>query len=210
MTSSEEKKTPGLWTVPNIMTSARIVLAVVLFAVLPMKMYTTALALFLVAAGTDWLDGWWARRYNLVSQLGRILDPFADKMIVCGTFIYLVTIPELTEPIRIMACPRVNWALAPWMVVVIVMRELLVTMLRSLIEGRGGDFSAKWIGKWKMALQCLAIGLCLLFLIRVERGDPLCRFLNFCMVVSLWGTVYLTVHSGIQYIIAASRAMKRD
>ena len=51
------------------------------------------MVLFIIAAGTDWLDGWYARKYQQVTTLGRILDPFADKVVVCGTFIFLVAVP---------------------------------------------------------------------------------------------------------------------
>ena len=76
-------------------------------------------------------------------------------MIVCGTFILLAAIPAMSE---------VPWGLRAWMVVVIVGRELLVTALRSFIEERGSDFSAKMSGKLKMVLQCLAAGACLFYL----------------------------------------------
>ena len=113
------------------------------------------MGLFIVAAGTDWLDGYYARKYSQVTTLGRILDPFADKVIVCGTFIFLMAIPAMAE---------VPWGLRAWMVVVIVGRELLVTALRSFIEDRGSDFSAKMSGKLKMVLQCVAAGACLFYL----------------------------------------------
>ena len=65
--------------------------------------------LFVIAAGTDWLDGYFARKYGQVTTLGRILDPFADKVIVCGTFIFLAAIPDMQQ---------VPWGLRAWMVVV--------------------------------------------------------------------------------------------
>ena len=114
--------------------------------------------LFIIAAGTDWLDGYYARKYGQVTTLGRILDPFADKVIVCGTFIFLAADPDdgTTFPCGLRA----------WMVVVIVGRELLVTALRSFIEDRGSDFSAKMSGKLKMVFQCIAAGTCLFYLYR--------------------------------------------
>ncbi len=96
-----------------------------------------------MAAGTDWLDGYWARKYGQVTTLGRILDPFVDKIIICGTFIFLAAVPDS--------------GVAAWMAVVIVGRELLVTALRSYLEGEGADFSAIMSGKLKMVLQCVAV-----------------------------------------------------
>ena len=136
------------------MTSLRLVLSVVLFCLIAWEHYLASLVLFVIAAGTDWLDGYFARKYGQVTTLGRILDPFADKVIVCGTFIFLAAIPDIKD---------VPWGLQPWMVVVIVGRELLVTALRSFIEERGADFSAKMSGKLKMVLQCVAAGVCLFY-----------------------------------------------
>ncbi|MDO5566893.1 MAG: CDP-diacylglycerol--glycerol-3-phosphate 3-phosphatidyltransferase [Planctomycetia bacterium] len=208
----ETKPSSKIWNVPNILTMGRIILALVMFVVIPFKCYWAAMILFIVAAGTDWLDGWWARKFNQVSKLGRIMDPLADKLIVCGAFIYLVAIPDL----QIINLPRCacNWGLAPWMVVVIVLRELIVTVIRSAVESSGGDFSAKWLGKCKMLLQCIAIPACFLYLIVLHNtsfGQQPPRWLILVLITSLWGTVVLSVYSCVQYIIAAARfAAKSD
>ena len=131
------------------MTSLRLLLSVVLFGLISAEHYIAAFVLFLVAVGTDWLDGYYARKYNQITTLGRILDPFADKVIICGTFIFLVTTR---------GCLPIGCLLQAWMVVVIVGRELLVTALRSFLEERGSDFSANLSGKLKMVLQCVAAG----------------------------------------------------
>ena len=115
-----------IFNLPNQLTSLRILLAVIMFALIDRSVYWASFVLFVIAAGTDWLDGYFARKYGLVTTLGRILDPFADKVIVCGTFIYLVSIP---------ATIAVPWGLRAWMVVVMVGRELLVTALRSFFGG---------------------------------------------------------------------------
>ena len=132
--------------VPNVLTMARLVLSIVVFVLVPLGCYFSALLVFIVAASTDWVDGYWARRFNQVTQLGRIFDPFVDKIIVCGLFIFLAA--ERDPPSGITA----------WMAVVVVGRELLVTALRGFIEQRGGDFSAKMAGKLKMVFQCVAGG----------------------------------------------------
>ncbi len=145
----------GMFNFPNQLTFLRLILSVILFGFIAAGYYLTSMVLFIIAAGTDWLDGYYARKYSQVTTLGRILDPFADKVIVCGTFVFLVAVPEMAE---------VPWGLRAWMVVVIVGRELLVTALRSFIEDRGSDFSAKMSGKLKMVLQCVAAGVCLFYL----------------------------------------------
>ncbi|MCL2624951.1 MAG: CDP-diacylglycerol--glycerol-3-phosphate 3-phosphatidyltransferase, partial [Planctomycetaceae bacterium] len=177
------------------LTVARIVLAFVLFGLLECRCYLAGLVLFLIAAGTDWIDGWWARKYNQCTVLGRIMDPFADKLIVCGTLIYLATIPAVTEA---------QCGLAVWMVVVIIAREMLITTIRSFLEQRGRDFSAKMAGKLKMWLQCVAIPACLLWVIFSQSAAPQQpAWLYFVMVVSVWGTLLITIYSGWLYVVAA-------
>ena len=105
-------------------------------------------SIFLLASFTDLLDGYLARKRDQVTALGKLLDPLADKLLVAAAFISLAELK----------------AIPAWMVVVIVGRELLVTALRSFIEERGADFSAKMAGKWKMLLQCFAAGVGLFYL----------------------------------------------
>src|SRR3990172_428639 len=96
--SAAAKGTPTLnviWNVPNVLTTARLVLSLFLFIFLTIDWYLTSLVLFAIAAGTDWIDGFWARRYGQITQLGRILDPFADKIIICGTFTFLAAVPSV-------------------------------------------------------------------------------------------------------------------
>jgi len=176
-------------------------LAVISFGLIDLEYYMAALVFFLVAVSTDWLDGYFARKYGQITTLGRILDPFADKVIVCGTFIFLVAIPEITG----LRWHGVRCGLQPWMVVVIVGRELLVTALRSFIEDRGSDFSAKMSGKLKMVLQCVAAGTCLFYLSPLTNAPNWCWWL---LVGSVWAAVVLTVYSGMVYIRAAVRLLK--
>ena len=186
---------PSNWNVPNALTAVRIVLAFVLFGLLECQCYVAGLVLFLIAAGTDWIDGWWARKYSQCTVLGRIMAPFADKLIVCGTLIYLVTIPTVTG---------VKWGLATWMVVVIIAREMLITTIRSFLEQQGRDFSAKMSGKLKMWFQCVAIPACLLRVILAQCAEPSQPiWLYFLMIISVWGMLILTIYSGLLYVIAA-------
>ena len=152
-----------IFNVPNILTSVRLVLAVVVFALIPFKAYEAALLLFLIAASTDWIDGWYARRYQQVTKLGRILDPFVDKIIICGSFTMLaVEMRGMSEEWPWYA--RVSGGIA----VLVVGREMLVTALRGFIEQQGGDFSAMMAGKLKMVFQCAAVVASLLAL----RQEP--------------------------------------
>jgi CDP-diacylglycerol--glycerol-3-phosphate 3-phosphatidyltransferase len=147
---------------------------------------------FIVAASTDWLDGYFARKWGMVTNLGRILDPFVDKIIICGTFIFLSAVPTS--------------GVAAWMSVVVVGRELLVTALRSYLEGEGADFSAVMSGKLKMLLQCIAAGLALFALwYGPDRPD----WLHWAVIVAVWAAVILTLYSGVAYIQRAIAILRR-
>jgi CDP-diacylglycerol--glycerol-3-phosphate 3-phosphatidyltransferase len=188
---------------PNQVTTARLVLTVVLFVLLHFGWYATSFWLFLVAASTDWLDGYWARKYGQVTQLGRILDPFADKLIICGSFIYLAAAPQLAD-----GSPASG--IAAWVAVLILARELIVTALRSFIEQSGGDFSAKWSGKLKMGAQCAAAACSLWQLASLERLNGAWTvtsppWLRVGLAIAVWLTVLLTVYSGLEYALAAWR-----
>ncbi len=188
--------------VPNQLTLSRIALSVVLFSFLAFGFYKTSFVFFVIAAGTDWIDGYWARKYGQVTKLGRVLDPFADKLFICGTFIFLGAVSPLTDG-------TVPSGILPWMAVVIVGRELLVTALRTFVEQQGGDFSAKWAGKWKMVLQCLAAGWSIVQLTYVDQANatwvnPPPAWMSQGLVVVVWAAVLLTLYSAIGYIQAAS------
>lgn len=188
----------GAATLPNQLTALRLVLAIVLFVLLAWELYLPGLVFFLIAAGTDWLDGYFARKYKLVTALGRILDPFADKVIICGTFVFLAAASGMLQT---------PWGLRPWMVVVIVGRELLVTALRSFIEERGGDFSAKMSGKIKMVLQCAAAVAALGYLVSGgPAGAP--GWIYGTMIAAVWLAVAMTVYSGAVYVIQAARLVR--
>jgi CDP-diacylglycerol--glycerol-3-phosphate 3-phosphatidyltransferase len=178
-----------VWTVPNIISTARLFLAVVLFVAIERELCQPALVLFLVAASTDWVDGWWARRFGQVSRLGRILDPLVDKVIVCGAFILL-------------AARDGSSAILPWMAVVVVVRELVVTAVRAEMERTGHDFSAGLSGKLKMVLQCGAIALELF--VRCAPGASFGGIdLRQAAGVVTWAAVVTTIYSGVEYLVSA-------
>jgi CDP-diacylglycerol--glycerol-3-phosphate 3-phosphatidyltransferase len=206
--STTPEKPESLLNVPNQLTTARIVLAIVMFVLLSQGWYKTSFALFVVTAGTDWLDGYWARKYHQITQLGRVLDPFADKLFICGTFVYLAAVAPLADG----TSPS---GIATWMAVVIMGRELLVTTLRTFVEQQGGDFSAKWIGKWKMALQCLAAGWSMVQLSFVDQAKAVWRvtppeWMSIGMVIVAWSAVLLTIYSGIIYVFAAVSVLRKS
>ena len=190
-----------MFNVPNLITLSRVALTLVLFALLAFQCYLLSFILFVLAAGTDWLDGYWARRHGQITQLGRVLDPFADKLIIGGTFIFLVAVPPLANGSSASG-------IAAWMAVVIVGRELLVTALRSFVEHSGGDFSAQWAGKWKMVFQCAAacFSMYRLTYFNSTTGTwttPPPAWMGHGLTITIWLAIVLTLYSGMGYLRSA-------
>ncbi len=186
--------------VPNTLTGIRFLLAILTFVLLPLDLVWAALVVFLIAVSTDWIDGYWARKYNQVTQFGRIFDPFVDKIIICGTFVFLVAMA--------------GSGIAAWVAVVVMGREMLVTVIRSFVEQHGGDFSANWPGKWKMVLQCASVVLSMIVMgIEPARGYTTwygiagleSTVLVYLFNVVLWGMIALTLASGGIYVRDALR-----
>jgi len=178
--------------VPNVLTTARLLLAVAVFVLIPLHCFWSAFVIFVVAAATDWVDGYWARRYGQVTQVGRIYDPFVDKILVCGAFIFLAA--------------EQHSGIFAWMAVVVVAREMLVTGLRGFIEQHGGDFSAKMSGKLKMVFQCIAGGASLVALNYLPPDRPL--WIAVTLIATVWLAVLSTVYSGVVYVIAAAKVIR--
>src|SRR5262245_54756633 len=107
-----------VYNLANQLTAARLVLAGVLFVLIGLEVWLWCLLVFAAAAVTDWLDGYVARKQGLISPLGRNFDPLVDKVLVCGAYIFLL--PQGAKD---------GWLL-PWMVTVVVARELIITGLR--------------------------------------------------------------------------------
>ncbi len=173
--------------VPNALSVVRLALAIAVCILVELHCFLPGLVCFVIAASTDFLDGWWARKYQQVTKLGRILDPFVDKTIICGAMIALVGVP--------------GSGLAAWVATLVTCRELLVTSLRGMVEGAGGDFSAKQLGKWKMVAQCGAIISILLCLMQTAPAS----WLLWIRFLSIWAAVVLTVLSGLEYVMAVVR-----
>lgn len=177
-----------IWNVPNALSLVRLVLAVVVGLLIEWRAFLPAMLAFLIAASTDFVDGWWARRFNQVTKLGRILDPFVDKIIVTAALVALVGQP--------------GSQIAAWMVTLILGREFLVTSIRAMVEGKGGDFSARWLGKWKMLIQCAAI-VSSLWLLNAPQN-----WLFWTTGVLAWAAVMITLASGVDYVTQALRLSK--
>jgi CDP-diacylglycerol--glycerol-3-phosphate 3-phosphatidyltransferase len=180
------------WNLPNQLTASRFVLAIILFGLIAAEWWLACLIVFVVAAFTDWLDGYLARRQGLTSTLGRILDPLVDKVLMCGTYVCLL-------PMGVQG----KW-LWPWMVTVVVARELVITGLRSWMESHGAQFGADWLGKFKMGLQCAAvIAIFVAFLVPEGSGfwNP---FFDWVRNGLIWAMVAVTLLSGLQYLWKAA------
>ena len=136
-----------IWNLPNALTISRMAV-VPLMLVMPFAMSETGSTLlawlYILAAATDVIDGWLARRGQQVTEVGKLLDPLADKMLVATSLIMLLAVGRIE-----------SWAAA--MVVVIVGRELAVTGLRSIVSVGGRVMAANWLGKAKTLCQNLAI-----------------------------------------------------
>jgi CDP-diacylglycerol--glycerol-3-phosphate 3-phosphatidyltransferase len=174
---------------PNVITFSRLVLSFGLFLLIQWgNHWLWATGLFVFAVLTDVLDGWIARKYQLITQLGRIMDPFVDKFITSGTFLFLLPVSKQS-------------GVDPWMVVIVLGREMLVTSLRGFLEKQGADFSASASGKLKMFLQCAAATAALL-----SMHPPVAEFsslgISFVAVrdLLLWSMVVVTVWSGYIYV----------
>jgi len=137
------------FNVPNALTLFRIflvpLLVVILLTRMPAKEYI-ALLVFLLAALTDALDGYWARRFKKVTTLGTLLDPIADKLLVSAALVSLVDLQEADA----------------WAVCIIIGREFAVSGLRSIAAAHGIVIPASKLGKWKMVTQVVGISLMIL------------------------------------------------
>lgn len=187
---------------PNRITLGRLVLAVVFVALLSQYAHRTpetwkldaAWMLYIIAAATDFLDGYIARKYGMITPLGRVLDPLVDKVLVCGAFVLLAGSGFVDEQGRNVT------EVKAWMAVVIVVRELLVTGLRGFNESMGKSFGASIHGKVKMWTQSIAVPL-ILFIIAREHSGAIGGVGAWIKLVVAWLTVAVTALSMIQYLI---------
>jgi CDP-diacylglycerol--glycerol-3-phosphate 3-phosphatidyltransferase len=167
---------------PNILTSIRILLVPILVVALLTKFdgkEFVGLALFLLAALTDFLDGYFARRFNLVTRFGQLLDPAADKILIAAAFVSLVELDSSVTP--------------SWMVVAILAREFAVNALRSHAALEQVVIPAGISGKVKTGAQIVAISLLIIY-------NKLGEFSHLAPI-SLWVAVIVTLYSGADYFV---------
>jgi CDP-diacylglycerol--glycerol-3-phosphate 3-phosphatidyltransferase len=188
--------------IPNLITVSRLVITAGVFVCLELaprhsvvaqglvgeviepEWIWVAFVLFLIAAFTDFLDGYLARRWNLVTAFGRVADPFADKVLIAGSLVTLLQFPAATT------------VLTTWYVVIVIAREFLVTAIRGVVEASGKPFPADRLGKWKMVTQCWTVGA----LMTMVAGTDIWVW---AAQWGFWISLALTVVSGLNYVVKA-------
>ncbi|WP_173922142.1 CDP-diacylglycerol--glycerol-3-phosphate 3-phosphatidyltransferase [Agromyces sp. Marseille-P2726] len=190
MTAPVSRAGAANWNLPNTITVVRILMAPLFFWLLladagqngPMRWW--AAVIFIVAISTDWVDGWLARSRGLITDLGKILDPIADKLLTSGALVCLSILGDLP------------W----WITIVIVVREVGITVWRLVELGRGTVVPASSGGKLKTLTQAIAIALFLAPLWTVV-GDWII-WVNWAFMIA---ALVLTVWSGLLYVREAFR-----
>jgi CDP-diacylglycerol--glycerol-3-phosphate 3-phosphatidyltransferase len=195
-TATPPTKQPPVFNLPNQLTAGRLVLGIILFVLIELdNQWLWCIAVFALAAFTDWLDGYIARKQGITSTLGRNLDPLVDKVVVCGAYIFLLRHQQA--------------GLTPWMVVMVVSREFIITSLRSFLENMGANFGAEWLGKIKMVLQCVALFAIFLFmnLADSDKQNP-----TYILIrdICVWAMLASTALSGLQYLWKAFALLNKD
>jgi CDP-diacylglycerol--glycerol-3-phosphate 3-phosphatidyltransferase len=197
---------------PNILTLGRLVLSVIFLVMVyfsprlaePKWLYLdTAFVIFLIAAFTDLADGHIARKFNATSKFGRIVDPLADKVLVCGAFIVFAIIGEP----KLFGLNRDILGFVQWSVVgIVIIRECYVTVLRHIAEVQGIDFGAVFSGKVKVLVHYFAIGTVMVKMAHVQTAMWGYWFTTITFIV----TIIVTVISGLTYHIRwqKSRSVK--
>ncbi len=199
---------------PNQLTASRIVFAAIFFVLVGAYdhagqagrcMLNTAFVIYIIAGITDVLDGYFARKMNVTSAFGRILDPVVDKILVVGAFAMLAGANFVAGPEEAAQLDRLlpSWVhggmsscVQAWMVVVVLSREFIVSALRGYSESQGRKFPATWAGKLKMFLQSIAICVVLYQMANVRGPD----WAIYVKVIVVWLAVAATVLSGLVYV----------
>lgn len=171
---------------PNKLTVFRVILIpfFVLFLLLDITAYDRwfALAIFIIASLTDFLDGHIARKYNLVTNFGKFMDPLADKLLVCSALVCLVAVDRIPA----------------WMVIVIIAREFIISGFRLVASDNGVVIAASYWGKFKTTFQIIMICLMIADL----------AALQLLTTIVTWVAVILTVVSLVDYLVKNKEVMK--
>lgn len=192
MNSQPKKKRLGPFTLPNILTYGRVAAVPVVVACMywpeEFWMRWVALGIFVVAAITDFFDGYLARIWAQQSSLGRMLDPIADKLLVAACLMMLVADKTIS-----------GWSI--WAAIVILSREILVSGLREFLAELRVSVPVSTIAKWKTTLQLVAVG----FLVVGHAGDHVVPGTVFIGTILLWVAALLTLYTGYDYFKAGIR-----
>ncbi len=211
------------WKLPNQLTVGRLLLAGVFFVLLGLYeqgaasatwLLNVALGVYVFAGITDVLDGWIARKYELTSAFGRIVDPFVDKVLVVGAFVMLTGsnfamtdsagVSEFERNLRPWLTGGMLSGVQAWMVVAILAREFIVSAIRGYSESQGVKFPATVWGKLKMFAQSVAICTVLIHL----ANAPQSKWIVITKLAAIWLAVILTVLSGLAYVTKARNLMR--
>lgn len=184
---------PSSWNIPNALTALRLVLVPIFLWLLLVDTPASrwwALAVFMIAAYTDHLDGEIARKKGLITNFGKLADPLADKFMTLGAFVVLSIMGELT------------W----WFTVIVAIREIGITILREVLRRKDIVVAASSGGKLKTVLQIVLIWLMILpwpsFL---PAGTVWMQIVTVVIAITAVAALTVTVVSGAQYVIAAAR-----
>ncbi len=177
-----------IWNLPNILTYGRIVAVPVVAGLLMLggnNARWAALAIFVLAAITDFFDGYLARKWQQQSSLGRMLDPIADKVLVAVVLLVL-------------SADGILFGGHIWAAIIILSREVLVSGLREYLGELRVSVPVTRIAKWKTAVQLLAVG----FLIAGPAGDTVVPYVTQTGIGMLWIAAALTLYTGYDYFRA--------
>jgi cardiolipin synthase len=184
-------------SLPNLLTYARLaavplVAMVLFFAGGPAKNWL-AVAIFLLASITDFLDGYVARAWGQQSSLGRMLDPIADKLLVGATLLMLVADQTIS-----------GWSL--WAALIILSREILVSGLREFLAELRVMVAVSRLAKWKTGVQMVALS----FLLAGEAGDAAFGIATSLGLALLWIAALLTIYTGFDYFRAGLKYVMHE
>lgn len=191
-------------TLPNQLTILRIILTpIFLYLFLSSDPFyiQISLVVFFIAALTDWYDGWLARKFNYISDWGKFWDPLADKILTSTAFLGFVLVGLL--PL--------------WMVLLIIIRDLVITLLRVYAEGRGYNFVTSYYAKWKTVLQMVFLYYLLILYVGLKTKEVYSDNQDIFLVLSNHNMIYfimlvitvITVHSGVTYLMKNKHLLEK-
>ena len=210
-------KRPFTWTIPNVLTTIRILVVPVILVLILLPSHHAALAafvLFVLTGITDTLDGYIARNYNMQSEFGAYWDPLADKILVTGLYILLIFIPGLF----------IYW----WLVLLIILRDIAVTVMRNHFKNKGLSFKTSVVAKAKTTVQMIVLGT-IVFYIYVSKTLAAFSKISYKRPDEIWQTLYpnaakviiyiplaltiiaviFTIYTGVDYFLVYLKNVKR-